>query len=309
MFRRCIRRTATVLACCGFIVSLALWLAWASDLFYRGLPAPAVAVRASSVLCRACALRDGLHFVAMQGSAGQRGIRFDRATHLGNTGYRHGTVVNFLGFVVAVLPETFSGGDYTVSPHAAFVLPYWALIVGFGWASLCLTGLSTFLAPYRKWSRVSLRWAFGVLVLFAVLNLIPSESRPGMNVRPQGFFEWVLLTLFPDPNGAKLSYGFPFVCFSRGIINGQAVAVFHGTETGWARHRAMENVCIAIIAMFGTGIAVEWVRSRTQRAEVARRGLMLDLTPLSYSALSRSPAQVTTPASNKPRVRRSGFPA
>jgi hypothetical protein len=263
------RRIATVLACCGFVMSVGL-CGWTSRIFSHSPATPAVALRTSSGLAQGCALDDGVHFIVMQGGFGQSaGIQFDRATYLGNAGYHHGTVVSFLGFIAAVLPTTFNGGDYILSPHVAFVLPYWALLIGFGWLSLRLTGLSKLFAPYRKWTKASIALGLCVLILFALLNFVPSAWRPGATIEPEGFSQWSLLLFFPQEaySEVMLEYGYPFVCLTRGIINGQPVHSFYGAEVGWKQHKAMENVCIAVIAMFATGIVVEWVRSRTRRRE------------------------------------------
>jgi hypothetical protein len=67
--------------------------------------------------------RSALHFLAIWESGG-REWQF-AVEPLGGVGaYHHGSI-GALGFVFALLPKTFNGGDYTVPPHLAIVIPYW----------------------------------------------------------------------------------------------------------------------------------------------------------------------------------------
>ena len=109
-----------------FFVSFGLWV-WTSGIYYRPLPTPGCAIRLPFVMFGATANDEGIHFLVMNQRAGQfPTVHFER----GFTSYGDSYAVNMLDLVVAVLPAEYNGGDYTVSPHAALVLPYWLMILG-----------------------------------------------------------------------------------------------------------------------------------------------------------------------------------
>jgi hypothetical protein len=229
------------------------------------LPTPACALRLPYVLFQSCALDEGVQLLTMS-VPGRQFPSFEpgRATYLGNAGYPHDFVVNILGLVIAVLPTTYDGGDYLVPPHAALVLPYWLLILGSGWILVGVSPLVAWIKPYCRWSK-SPAWIAGIVFLvFALLNLTPSASRPGAAIHPATVLEWVALIVFPRAahNDILLEYGFPFPCYHKGYINGESVTTYHGMEVGWKPHTAMENFCIAALAAFAAGVAGQWWRDR-----------------------------------------------
>lgn len=258
-------RKATVpVAAMILIVSSCLWV-WTSGIYYRPLPKPACAVRVPFVLFQARASDDGVHFLAMNQHASQfPAIQVGRATSLGNAGYHHGCVVNILGLVIAVLPTTYNGGDYFVSPHVALVLPYWLLIVGAGCLLIVRTPAATWITTRCRWSKVSVGAAVLVCLVFALLNFIPSAWRPGAAIQPETFLDWVILTIVPHAAYSEimLVYGFPFPCYRNGMMNGKSVDLFYGADVGWEPHKAMENTCVAAFAAFAVMLPIEWFRHR-----------------------------------------------
>ncbi len=244
-----------------FIGSSLLWL-WTAGIYYRPLAKPACAIRLPFILLQAGANDEGVHFLAMRQSGRQFPTVHFRGTFFGNAGYHHGRVVNVLGLVIAVLPTEYNGGDYLVSPHVALVVPYWLLIVGSGCLLAVLTPAATRLRRFCRVSKLSGGAAGFVLVLFAAMNLVPSAWRPGAGIQPRTFGEWVTLTFQPGAAYAKimLVYGFPFPCYRRGIINGQSVELFLGASVGWEPHKAMENVCVAVLTAVSVALAIEWLR-------------------------------------------------
>lgn len=256
------RRVAVPVVAMTLLVSLSLWV-WTSGVYYRRLPTPVCAVRLPFVLLQACASDEGVHLLAMKERGKQfPAIQFERATYLGNAGYLEGHFVNVLGLVIAVLPSEYCGGDYFVSAHVALVLPYWLLVAGSGWLLVVLTPVARWIAPYCRPSKLSGAAAVLVLVLFAVLNFIPSAWRPGAEIEPQTFEGWVTLTLEPHTAYSEimLVYGYPFPCYRKPIINGQVVDFFYGAEIGWEPHLAMENFCVAAFAAFAVMLAIQRVR-------------------------------------------------
>ena len=252
-----LRKPAVLAAGMTLLVSFGLWV-WTSGIYYRTLPTPGCSVRLPFVGLGACADDEGIHFLAMKQRAGQfPAIHFGR----GFTGYHHGYVVNMLGLVMAVLPTEHNGGDYSVSPHAALVLPYWLLIVGAVCVLVVRTPVFTWIAPYCRLSKLSGGVAGFVCVVFAMLNFVPSTWGPGA-VQPQTISEWATLTLQPAVaySDIMLVYGYPFPCYRRGIINGESVSLFYGARAGWEPHRAMENVCVAGFAVFCAVLVTQRLR-------------------------------------------------
>ncbi len=229
-----------------FLVSFVLWV-WTSGVYYRPLPTPGCAVRLPFVMLGSCADGEGIHFLAMKQRASQfPAIHFGR----GDTGYHHAYVVNILGLVMAVQPTKYDGGDYSVAPYAALIMPYWLLILGAGRVLVVRTPVFTWIAPYCRLSKLSGGVACFVCLVFAMLNFVPSTW--GSAIEPQTISEWATLTLRPDTTYSEimLVYGYPFPCYHRGIINGESVNLFYGERTGWEPHRAMENACVAAFAVF-----------------------------------------------------------
>ncbi|MCA9175134.1 MAG: hypothetical protein KDB14_11680 [Planctomycetales bacterium] len=253
-----------------FFGSTLLWL-WTSGVYYRPLPKPGCAIRFPFVSLEAGANEQGVHFVAMRQSGRQfPTIRFE-TRFSGVAGYHHSHVVNFLGLMIAVLPTAYDGGDYSVSPHAALVLPFWLLIVGAGYLFSVLTPIATWLWPYCRLSRRSCAAGGFVLALFAALNVVPSAERPGAAIRPRTISKWVELTLQPSlayPE-VMLTYGFPFTCRHKGFINTKPVDLFYGASTGWKPHKAMENVCVAALTAFALVLAIEFLRRDESRRQAA----------------------------------------
>ena len=88
-----------------------------------------LAARGAGILGQATSHRRALHLLLMSDDLGQPPIiTTERLTYLGNAGYHHGYGFDVLGFEVALLPYGFSETDYTLSPYAALVVPYWLLI-------------------------------------------------------------------------------------------------------------------------------------------------------------------------------------
>lgn len=241
-----------------------LWL-FTSGIFCRPQPKPSLAVRAPRLLLQATALDNGVHHLCLwQQSNRHTSIQFDRVTYLGNAGYRHGFVASFLGFTFAILKQASGGTDYIVSPHAAVVLPYWFLIIISSLGFLWFSGIGRLLASYCRFSRFSW-WLMGITMLvFLTLNCVPSAWRLGAAIRPDSVTEWLNLTFSPSTYPEIcLSYGFPFVCYQRGIINGKSVQIFHGYDTlGLHQHRMMENLCIMVASCMAAGMLVEVCRRR-----------------------------------------------
>jgi hypothetical protein len=258
----CRRKLVVPVVALVLVGSSFLWV-WTSGIYYRTLPTPAFAIRLPFVLLQACANDEGVHLLAIKERANQLpAIQFERASYLGNAGYHHGCVVNILGLVMAVLPTEYCGGDYVVSPHTALVLPYWLLIVGAGCLLVVLTPAVTWIRRYCRPSKVSGGAATLVCLLFVMLNVVPSAWRPGAAIEPQTIHEWVTLTLEPHTTHSEimLVYGFPFPCYRKGIINGQSVNLFYGASVGWEPHKAMENICVAVLTAFGVVLAIELLR-------------------------------------------------
>ena len=198
-------------------------------------------------MLQVCANDEGIHFLAMK----QRADQFPEIQSGGGfTAYYHGYVVNILGFVMAVLPTEYNGGDYVVSPHTALVLPYWLLMVGAVCVLVVRTPVFTWIGPYCRLSKLSGGMAGFACVVFAILNFVPSTWGPDA-IQPQTISEWTALALQPDAAHSEimLVYGYPFPCYRKGIINGQSVELFYGARVGWEPHRAMEDACVAAFAV------------------------------------------------------------
>jgi len=259
--RECKKRLVLRIAALVFIGSSFLWV-WTSGIYHRPLPKPACAIRLPFVSLGAGANDEGVHFVVMK----QRGMQFPTihfgSRFFGSAGYHHGCVVNVLGLVIAVLPTEYSGGDYSVSSHAALVVPYWLLILGSGFLLAVLTPVATRIRPFCKISIFSGGAASFVLVLFGAMNLVPSAWRPGAAIQPQTIGEWVTLTFHPGAVHSEimLVYGFPFPCYRKGIINEQSVDLFYGASVGWEPHKAMENFCVAALTVLIVVLAIELLR-------------------------------------------------
>lgn len=253
-----LRKPAVLAAGMTLLVSFGLWV-WTSGIYYRTLPTPGCSVRLPFVGLGACADDEGIHFLAMKQRAGQfPAIHFGRLY----TDYHHASVVNMLGLVMAVQTTEYDGGDYSVAPYVALVMPYWLLILGAACVLVVRTPVFTWIAPYCRLSRLSGGVACFVCVVFAVLNFVPSTWGPGAGTRPQTISEWAALTLQPDAanSGVMRVYGYPFPCYRRGIINGESVSLFYGARAGWEPHRAMENVCVAGFAVFCAVLVTQRLR-------------------------------------------------
>jgi predicted signal transduction protein with EAL and GGDEF domain len=119
-------RCAAICALGIGLLSLVLW-AISAHVYYRPIGPLAIAARLPGVLLQACSQRSALHLVIMRDDRKPE-FALERLTYLGNAGYSHGAVAGGLGFVFALLPKTFDGGDYTVPPHLAVVIPYWFIV-------------------------------------------------------------------------------------------------------------------------------------------------------------------------------------
>jgi hypothetical protein len=167
--------------------------------------------------------------------------------------------------MVAVLPYTHYESDFIVPPHAAIAVPYWLTMVAGGFGILRCTGLLGTLAPYCRfgiaaWTAIAL-----VALVFLALNAIPDAGRPGAHIDPQNAFEWCQLIFFPSAwPDIELRYGFPFIWYELGLINGESVKLYHGAEMELLQHRLAENICIALGTMMICGMAVQWLVGRRQ---------------------------------------------
>lgn len=233
----------------------------------RSLAKPTCVVRLPFVEFRMCADDDGLGFLAMQEPANNfPAIQFGSAFNLGNARSHHGSAVNILGLVMAVLPRSIDERCYIVSPHVALVIPYSLLIVGAGGLLIVRTPAAKWIASSGRWSPASTWTAGGVVLLFAILNTIPSASRPGAAIHPQTIYEWITLIFEPQTAYSELTliFGFPFSCFKKVILSENMANSLLGTGIGWEPHKAAENICIAAVVAIGAGLASQWVLQSTR---------------------------------------------
>jgi hypothetical protein len=257
--RRPLRKKRAVLGLVVVLLGMAFLRVWTSGVYYRSLPNPACAIRLPLIEVGIGADDKGVDLRVVKNAGSQY-----PAVHVGgmnNMTDRHGYIVNCLGFVIAVLPTRYDGGDYSVEPYAATVVPYWLGIVGAGFLLARMSRVRAWLAQYRRPSRLSGYAAVAVLLFFAVMNLVPSAWRPGMSIRPHSFGEWLDLIFRPGSAHSviMLNYGFPFRCYESGLINGQSVDYFYGARVGWQPHLAAENICAALLTAFAV-VFVESVR-------------------------------------------------
>ncbi len=265
------RKAPTTLSFLLLVASISLW-AWTSGFPGHGRPrtGPTIAARLSGLSAMVGAGENGVHSLCSWHSWSRTvSLEFDRTTP---RHYAHGFVANLLGFTIAVLTHTHAESDYIVSPYIALVLPYWFLIELFGLAFLHISGISGLVSPYWRFSRYSY-WPMAIVALtFAILNFIPSAWRPGAMIIADDLSGWARLILNPSSYPEIcLHYGFPFICYRRGIIGGKTDHFFYGALLGWEQHRAMENLCIALTAAMIVGMTVEWIRKlgRTWRSSVS----------------------------------------
>ncbi|MEJ7638027.1 MAG: hypothetical protein WKF75_08615 [Singulisphaera sp.] len=266
------RKAPTTLSFLLLVASISLW-AWTSGFPGHGRPrrGPSIAIELPGPVAMMYAGDNGVHFKCAWWNSRGRAvtIRFDR-TAPGR--YAFGLVANFLGFTIAALTHTYTESDMIVPPYVALVLPYWFLILLFGRAFLRISGISGLVSPYCRFSRYSY-WPMAIVALtFAILNCIPSAWRPGAMIIADDLSGWARLIFNPASYPEIcLHYGFPFICYRRGIIDGKTDHFFHGALLGWEQHRAMENLCIALAAVMIVGMTVEWIRKRgaTRRCSVS----------------------------------------
>jgi len=265
-----VRKTAMIvvsLVVLGVAVGLRLWT---SGIYYRPLPTPAASLKLPGFLNQVCAFQDGLHFRCSR-DPWKPMVGFQLGTHLTHVTYRHGCVLSFLGFTIAVLTRTFHGGDYVVSPHAALVLPYWFVILGAAGSCLAFSGMAKQLKRWCRFSVYSSCAMAVVLLTFLVLGCMPSAWRPGSAIIPSTWSQQMALIFHPTRYGeACLNYGFPFVCYTRGIIAGKTVDFFYGATLGLQQHKLMEDVCVAFAAGLAACIAVERLRPRAREGGAER---------------------------------------
>jgi hypothetical protein len=260
------RRAYVIIALLVLGVSVGLRI-WAEKELHPGRPTPAIAVWNVGFGVQVSAWDDGIHFLAVfdRGAKEPPGIYLGPKTNLGRSGYRHGRLLSFLGLQAVLLPSTYGGSDYTVTPHAALVLPYWLLIVLSGVTALRCSKGWAFVGRHLSLSVPAVVLGLIVTIVFAVLNFSPAATGSHGPIRREGVVDWISLALTrPGSSEIRLEYGFPSVCYRRGIIGGQSVDLFHGAEMGWKQHLLMEDVCIAVLAVLATIMAVEWIRGRVR---------------------------------------------
>jgi hypothetical protein len=250
------------------LMSLVLRVVTTPGLTYRTVR-PAAALNLPYVTIQVVARDNGVHLVALRHREFTFEFKLDHVIRLDNTNYVHARAVRLLGLTVAILPRTFDGVDYIVSPYAAIALPYWFLIGVSSLALVALTGLGGIIRPYCRFSKTACAVMALIAMVFIAANFVPrnesgtsAEGTPGERWRQ-------LYRLCFDPSSyseISLAYGFPFVCYRRAWIEGKSVGIFYGDDTlGWRPHLLMENVCLALLAMAAAGAGVEWIRVWSRR--------------------------------------------
>ena len=270
-----LRGLAAVVCFALLLAVLALWLG-TSGVYCRRLRGPSLVVWTPESEWRAAAGMEGLLFRYRRFRTNRAlSVRFEYAGRLSSRWYCHGFVVSALGFTLAVLARSCTDIDLIIPPHVALVIPYWFAVSAFGVGFLWLSGLGRWLFVSRRFSRLSW-WLMGfTMFVFVALSCVPYAGGRGGRIQPDTVGGWLRLVFWPSAHSEIfLRYGFPFICYRRGIINGKSVSFYHGCDNlGLIQHRLMEDLCIALAACLAVGALASTRREPgPAKAETRPRG-------------------------------------
>jgi hypothetical protein len=269
------RWVKVVCALLCFLTALGLWVL-GTGAYYRHVDTPSVRVKLPYVSVvvdvntrQWAGAQRGVHFVVFKDEGGMRwpAVEPMMPSHL-----EHGLgwIANVLGLMVVVLPTEYNGGDFIVAAHAALVVPYWVMLVGFGYLGLRFAGLWALVTPWRGWTRRSAAATVLMVLVFAVLNISPNhmESKFGRE-RFVGVADWLEITFSP-PGGfesARLDYGFPFSALRLGFEHG--ALAWRGGDSGWDAGRVGDDLMLLFVAVMAVRLPLEW-RGRRKRLGIAQ---------------------------------------
>jgi hypothetical protein len=245
------RRVKVCCSAIAFALSSGLWL-HSSGIYYRPLEPLTFAVRGPGALCQWCSQRSALHVLLMRTySAKWPSVHLHRQTYLDIADSRpEGVGFRLGGFALRVLPRTYHGGDYAVSPYAGVVVPYWLTTTALALVLLTCSGLARRLKPYLRFSRYAVPFMAVTALAFAWLNLAPAATYH---------------------QGVLRQYGFPQIYLQRAMDNGRTLDFFMGYNLGWRQDKVMENLLLAAVAVLAVGLLCELIRHTVRRTSAVPR--------------------------------------